>query len=93
MILKRIADSLLPNTYLPKVNADQTSLQDILSIIFAIAGAIAFLVVILAGFQFVISGGDPQKVSKARQTILFAVIGLAVCSAAFIIVKFVVGST
>lgn len=93
MILQILADNLLPSTNLPSVEAGSTQLQDILSVSFAIAGAIAFLVVVIAGFQFVISGGDPQKVSKARQTILFAIVGLVVCSSAFIIVKFVVGST
>lgn len=92
--LMSFADSMLnkDDTMLPKVTADAASLQDILLLVFGIAGAIAFLVVVIAGFQFVISGGDPQKVAKARQTILFAVVGLVVCSAAFTIVKLVVGS-
>lgn len=90
-MLHFLLGSLLPNTDLPDVPADAASLQDILAIVFAIAGAIAFLIVIIAGFQFVISGGDPQKVSKARQTILYAVVGLVVCSAAFTLVKFVIG--
>lgn len=90
-MFKIIAESLLPDTNLPGVPADAASIQDILAIVFAIAGAVAFLIVIIAGFQFVISGGDPQKVSKARQTILYAVVGLVVCSVAFTVVKFVVG--
>lgn len=91
MILSKIYANLLPNTDLPAVDAGSAQLQDILSVVFGLAGIIAFFVVIIAGFQFVISSGDPQKVSKARQTILFAVVGLVVCSAAFTIVRFVVG--
>lgn len=92
-MLQKFAESLLPNTNLPNVTAGKGELEDILAIVFAIAGAVAFLIVIIAGFQFVISGGDPQKVTKARQTILYAVVGLVVCSVAFTIVKFVVGET
>lgn len=95
VINKLLAETILNDNdlMLPKVTADATSLQDILAIVFAITGAIAFLIVVIAGFQFVISSGDPQKVSKARQTILYAVVGLVVSSAAFTIVKFVVGSS
>lgn len=79
-------------TLLPKnVVADQSALRDVLSVVFAIVGVLAFLVIVIAGFQFVISGGDPQKVTKARQAILYAVVGIVVSAAAFTIVRFVVG--
>lgn len=91
MIGLKFLGSLLPNTDLPNVEAGSTQLQDILSVVFGLAGIIAFFIVVIAGFQLVISSGDPQKISKARQTILFAVVGLVVCSAAFTIVRFVVG--
>lgn len=38
------------------------------------------------------STGDAPKVKKARDTILYAVIGLAVCVLAFIIVNFVINN-
>lgn len=80
-----------PNTNLPKNTADSSSVQDLLSFVFALAGAIALLVITIAGFMFVISQGDPQKVAKSRMAILYAVVGLAVSVFSFVIVKFVVG--
>ncbi len=89
---KILAVTLLdPNTNVPKTTADSTSVQDLLSFVFALAGAIALLVITVAGFTFVISQGDPQKVAKSRMAILYAVIGLAVSIFSFVIVKFVVG--
>ena len=40
------------------------------------------LVIVLAGFYFVTSAGDPAKVTKAKQMILYALIGLAIVLAA-----------
>jgi uncharacterized membrane protein YidH (DUF202 family) len=74
------------------VTANTAQLQSLLSFIFVLAGAIALLVITIAGFNFVTSQGEPQKVAKARMTILYAVVGLVVAVFAFVIVKFVVGN-
>ena len=44
----------------------------------AIAGSLAVLFIILAGVNFIWNGGDPSKVEKARNMILYAAIGIAV---------------
>jgi len=79
------------NTNLPQPTATGAKIQDILSIVFAIAGAVSVLVIVIAGFMMVISSGEPAKVAKARQSIIYAVVGLFVCIFAFTIVTFVVG--
>jgi uncharacterized membrane protein YidH (DUF202 family) len=81
----------IPQT-IDATNADN-QLKLILSIVFGIAGALAFLMVTIAGFMMVISAGEPQKVAKARQTIVYSVVGLVICIMAFSIVQFVVGKT
>jgi hypothetical protein len=43
-----------------------------------IAGSLAVLFIILAGVNFIWNGGDPSKVEKARNMILYAAIGMAV---------------
>lgn len=50
---------------------------------------VAVVVIILAGMQFIISSGDANKVSNARNAILYAVIGLVVAVVAQTIVVFV----
>ncbi len=79
------------NNSLPKPNADSAHLQTILSIVFGLAGSIALLIIIIAGFTFIVSGGDPQKIIKSRQAILYAVVGLVISVFAFVIVQFVIG--
>lgn len=59
--------------------------------VFVTMGAISILIIVIAGFQYVVSGGDPQKTSRAKDTILYAVIGLVVAISAFTIVTFVLG--
>lgn len=86
-------DGILGDANIPNVAASTSNLQDLLSIVFALAGAIALLVITIAGFRFVISQGDPQKVATARLTILYAVIGLVISVFSFTIVKFVLGQT
>lgn len=77
------------NINLPNPSADSATLQNALQIIFAIIAVIAVIYIIIAGLQLITSDGDSQKVAKARQTILFAVIGLAVSLLAEVIVLFV----
>lgn len=74
---------------LPDVKADQSTLEKILKIVFATIGAISVLVVAYGGFKYVISQGNPQETAKAKDTILYAMIGLAVAIFASVIVSFV----
>lgn len=87
-----VKNGALDGTNIPQVTANTAQLQSLLSFIFVLAGAIALLVITIAGFNFVTSQGEPQKVAKARMTILYAVVGLVVAVFAFVIVKFVVGN-
>lgn len=57
-----------------------------------IIGAISVVMIIIGGFQYVISGGDSTKVEKAKNTILYAVVGLVVAILAFALVNFVLAN-
>lgn len=54
------------------------------------AGAIAVIVIIISGIRFATSHGDPQSVNNAKNTILYAVIGLMVIIIAQSIIIYVV---
>lgn len=92
-LLATIAQTIVdPNQVaVPKVAADESQLSTILGVVFIIAGAVCVLVVTIAGLSYVISTGDPQKTAKAKDTILYALIGLAVSILSFTIVSFVLG--
>lgn len=76
-------------------NNDFTSGQPtkIRSIVFAISGAIALLIIVIAGFQYITSQGNPQTVAKAKNAIIYAGVGLVVLILANAIVAFVVKGT
>jgi hypothetical protein len=61
----------------------------IVNILSIVVGITAIIMIIVAGFNFVTSGGDSNKVSSARSTILYAVIGLVIVALAQFIVRFV----
>lgn len=83
-----------------KLNADTigipTSNPDVvlhngLNIAYFVAGLAAVLVIVIAGFTLTAGGGDPATVTKAKNSILFAVIGLVVIIMAAIITQFLIG--
>lgn len=54
-------------------------------------GAIAVIVIIIAGFYYVTSNSNAQQVTRAKNAILGAVVGLIIILSAFAITRFVVG--
>lgn len=91
-LLIAIAQVYTKPSALPSVNADQSFISNAIKLTFAVAGAIALLVITLAGLQYILSQGDPQKTAKAKNTILYAVIGLVLLLLSYTIVSFVTGS-
>ena len=91
MMLPDILAGIINTNPLPKPTggASVGRIQIILSIVFAITGAIALLIITIAGFKFVVSRGDPQAVAGARSAIVYAVVGLVVSVTSFTIVTFV----
>ena len=61
------------------------------AIIFVI-GIVAVVMIILGGINYATSQGDPSKVKKGKDTILYGIIGLVVALLAFAIVNFVLGA-
>jgi len=66
-----------------------TSAIDIISYI---AGIAAIIVLMIGGFRFVVSGGDANSVSGARNMILYALVGFVVIGAAQLIMRFIIGT-
>jgi hypothetical protein len=64
-------------------------IQRAINIISWIVGVAAVIMIIIGGFKYIISGGDSNNVSGAKNTILYAIIGLVIVALAQIIVRFV----
>lgn len=79
----------------PDNNADNTfttQITTILNAIIGVLGIVAVIVIIIGGISYMTSAGDAGKVKKAKDTILYGVIGLIICALAFAIVNFVIGN-
>ena len=50
------------------------------------------IMLIIGGFRYVVSQGDQQQVQSAKNTILYAVVGIVVAILAYAAVNFVIGS-
>lgn len=68
-----------------------TFLQWAVNIFSAIVGIIAVIMIIVGGLKYITSGGDSSKVGSAKNTLLYAIIGLIIVALAQIIVHFVIG--
>lgn len=65
------------------------TLNSVINVALAVIGFIAVVMIILGGFQYTTSAGDASKVTKAKNTILYGIIGLVVALLAYAIVNFV----
>ncbi len=64
-------------------------ITNIVNIFSVIVGVVAVIMIIYGGFRYITSGGDSNGVTAAKNTILYAIIGLIIVALAQIIVKFV----
>ena len=63
---------------------------NLVNLLLYVLGVISVVVIIIGGIKFTTSDGDPGKIKSARETILYAVVGLVVAVLAWSIVNFVV---
>ena len=64
-------------------------IKTIVEVLLTAVGAISIIMIVIGGILFALSSGDAQKAAKARSTVLYAVVGLAVSLFASAIVNFV----
>ena len=57
-----------------------------------LVGAVAVIMVILGALKFVVSMGDPKRVENARNTIMYAIVGVVIAICSFAIVNFVLNA-
>lgn len=87
--------ALAQNPQRPDIDnpVNENTLGDVLSnVIFALllfAGAVAVLFLIIGGFRYVISTGNPEQVEGAKKTIMYAILGLIIIFVAFVLVRLV----
>jgi Type IV secretion system pilin len=65
-------------------------LSKAVNILAFLTGVASIIIIIIAGIKYITSTGDPGKVSSAKDTILYAVVGLVVSVTARAIILFIV---
>ncbi len=58
-----------------------------------LVGIVSVVMIIVGGLKYITSGGESANVTSAKNTILYAVIGLVIVALAQIIVRFVLSRT
>lgn len=64
----------------------------ITNVLLFIIGAVSVIMLIIGGLRYTVSGGDSNAVTGAKNTILYAIVGIIVAILAYAIVNFVLGS-
>lgn len=64
--------------------------QTVVNILLFIIGAVSVIMLIIGGIRYVVSGGDQSAVTAAKNTILYAIVGIVVAFLAYAAVNFVI---
>lgn len=66
-----------------------TVVRNVINIFSIVVGIVAVIMIIVGGFKYVTSGGDSSNITSAKQTIVYAIVGLVVAALSQSIVRFV----
>lgn len=73
-------------------NGFTTAISTVVSILSYIVGIVSIIMIIVAGLKYITSGGDANKVGSAKNTLIYAMIGIAIAGLAQALVHFVLSS-
>lgn len=80
-------------TSCPAQTSNKQKVNDVVKLVIntfsVVVGVASVIMIIVGGFKYVISSGDSNNINSAKNTILYAIIGLVIVALAQIIVKFV----
>lgn len=66
-----------------------TLITQIVNILSIIVGIVAVIMIIIGGFKYITSSGDSGNISSAKNTVIYALVGLVIVALAQVIVRFV----
>ena len=73
-----------------RLDGDDGMFKQITDVLLFIIGAISVIMLIVGGIRYVVSGGDQGAVTAAKNTILYAIVGIIVAILAYAVVNFFV---
>lgn len=82
-----------PNGVPTSVSGSNGIFKTVVNVLLFIIGAVSVIMLIWGGIRYTTSGGNANSVTSAKNTIMYAIIGLVVAIFAFAIVNWVVGAS
>lgn len=75
----------------PKVPINNTTVGGVVGGVLMLAAAVCVVFIVIGAISYTLSLGDASKIKKAKDSILYAVVGLVIVGLAFLIIQFVIG--
>ena len=66
-----------------------TFIKSIVQVLITLVGSVAVIFFIVGGFRYITSTGNPESLDRAKQTILYSAVGLAVALGAFVLMNII----
>lgn len=88
--MKLGADCAKGNSQQENLFGDGGVFKIITNVLLFIIGAISVIMLIIGGIRYTVSGGDSSAVQSAKNTILYAIVGIVVAILAYAVVNFVI---
>lgn len=71
----------------------EAAIRNIINIFSVLVGIVAVIMIMASGFKYVTSGGDSGKVKSAKDTLIYAIVGIVIVAFSQLIVQFVLKNT
>lgn len=86
-----VSAGIIPASEIDKLpQGNSAGIAEAIRLATVFGAVIAVIVIIIAGIQFILSQGEPNKVATARNSIIYALIGLVICIFAGAITSYVI---
>jgi uncharacterized membrane protein len=91
LALSPIPEECIEGTSLcaPAISGLNTVFANVLEVALAFAGIVLFIMLLVGGFKYLTSGGDPKSVQGAKNALSWAIIGFVLVASAFLILRFI----
>lgn len=80
---------ICPNCNVATLKGIEAIFRLILNIVIRLGGVVVFIFLIIGGFKYLTAGGDPKKAESAKNTITYAILGLALLILAWFVLQFI----
>ena len=78
-----------PGTDVATLRGFEGLFTNAVTVILGLAGIILFIMLLSGGFKFITAGGDPKAVEGAKKTLTYAILGMVLVAASFLILRFI----